>query len=71
MDDFMFFTDNKDAVLHPGDRVASLLDRLGQRRNPKTGHWELTQICEPFGLEIDANTSRASTSKLHGMCTML
>jgi hypothetical protein len=66
MDDFLFFSDSRDAVLQLRDRVACLLDRRGLGRNPKKGHWEPTQICEYLGLKIHTTTFtfRAPASKL-------
>jgi hypothetical protein len=38
-----FFADSRVAALQLHDRVASLSDRLGLRRNPKKDHWEPTK----------------------------
>jgi hypothetical protein len=72
MDDFLLFSDSKDAALQLRDRVACLLDLLGLGRNPKKGHWEPTRICEHLGLQIDSTTStfRAPASKIHVIATL-
>jgi hypothetical protein len=72
MDDFLFFADNRNAALQLRDRVASLLDRLGLGCNPKTGHWEPTQLCEHLGLHIDTTTStfRAPPLKIQAIATL-
>jgi hypothetical protein len=67
MDDFLVFADNRDVALHFRDRVASLLDRLGPRRNPKKRLSEPIQIYKH--LSNITSTFRTPTSKLHTMAT--
>jgi hypothetical protein len=68
MDDFLVFADNRDVVLHFRDRVASLLNRLRPRRNPKKRHWEPIQIYEH--LSNITSTFRTPTSKLQTIATL-
>ena len=53
MDDFLVLCRTKADARRARQRVQEVLSRLGLRRNPKKGHWDVTQKLEHLGLEVD------------------
>lgn len=63
MDDFLLFSESREAALRRREAVGRLLELLGLRRHPSKGVWEPSHVLEHLGLIVDTKAGKFLVSE--------